>query len=88
MRDIERLALDLFQLFKRQRGLAATGAAHDDEGRGRAKHGFLRVVEGNRLVEQMDNRPLGMQIAHRLRFLFRIGGVAIDDFVLVDDRAT
>ena len=38
-------------------------------------------------MEKMDNRPLRIQIAQRLRFLFGLGGIAIDDFVLVNDRA-
>jgi hypothetical protein len=57
-------------------------------GRGSAKDRILHVVEGNRLVEQMDNRPFRIQIAKRLRFLFGLGSIAIEDFVLVNDRAS
>src|SRR5208283_4396318 len=47
----------------------------------------LRVIEGNRLVEQMDDRPFRIQIAQRLRFPFGLRGVAIGNLVLVNDRA-
>ena len=36
----------------------------------------------------MDNRPFRIQIAQRLRFLFGLGGIAIDDLVLVNDGAS
>ncbi|WP_294539675.1 hypothetical protein [uncultured Rhodoblastus sp.] len=88
MGHIERLAFNQFQLFQRQRRLPTAGAANDDEGRRSAKDGVLRIVEGNRLVEQMDDRPFRIQIAQRLRFLFGLGGIAGDDFILVNDSAS
>jgi hypothetical protein len=36
----------------------------------------------------MDNRPFRIQIAQRLRLLFGLGGIAIDDFVFVNVRAS
>ena len=87
VRDVEHLALGVLELFQRQRGLAAAGAADQDQGRRPAVDRLLRVVEGQRLVEQVDRGVLGVQVAQRLRLAHRGIDVGIGDLRLVDLRA-
>jgi hypothetical protein len=85
--DVEHLAFGVLELFEGQRGLAATGAADDDQRRRLAIDGLLRVVERDRLVEQMDRRALRVQVTHRQRFTNRFVGVDVGNPGLVDRRA-
>ena len=65
--DIEHLALGVLEFLQRQRGLPAAGAADDDQRRRLAIDGLLRVIQGDRLVEQMNAGALGMKVAQRSR---------------------
>ena len=91
MRDVEHLALGVLQLLQGQRGLAAAGAADDDQRHRRTVDRLLRVVERDRLVEQMHVRAFGMQVAQGLRLAAslrdRLGRVAVRNVRLVDRRA-
>lgn len=88
MRDVERFAFGVLQLFQRQRRLAAAGAADHNQRDRLAVDGLLRVVEGNRFVEQMHLAVLGVEVAQRERLVRGLGDIAVGDFRLVDDRAT
>jgi len=86
VRDVEHLALGVLELLEGQRRLAAAGTADDDQGRRLAIDGVLRVVEGDRLVEQMNRRPFRMQVANRQCFADRLVGADVGDPALVDRR--
>jgi hypothetical protein len=87
VRDVEHLAFGVLELFEGQRRLAAAGAADDDQRRRLAIDRLLRVVEGDRLVEQMNRRPFRVQVAHRLGFADRRRRRRCRDPALVDRRA-
>ncbi|MGH9622825.1 MAG: hypothetical protein ACRD4G_00610 [Bryobacteraceae bacterium] len=79
---VKRLTGDALQLLERR--LAAARAADDDERRGHAIDGMLRIIEGQRLVEEVDDRPLLAQITHCSRLRARLGNIGICDPRLID----
>jgi hypothetical protein len=87
MRDVEHLAFGVLEFFEGQRRLAAAGAADDDQRWRLAIDGVLRVVEGDRLVEQMNRRSLRVQVAYRLCFADGLVGADVGNPALVDRRA-
>ena len=86
--DVEHLAFHMLELFQGQRGLAAAGAAYYDQGRRQAVNSLLRVVEGNRLVEQVYRGALRVQVAHRLRLLDGVSRIDVGNPGFIDSRAT
>jgi len=52
--DVGDVAAGLLELLQRQRRLAAAGAADQHQRRGLLEHRLLHIVEGQRLVEQVD----------------------------------
>ncbi len=62
---IEDLARKLAQLLDRQHRLAAAGRADQDQRRGMHQGVLLILVERENLVEQMDVRPLGIDVGQR-----------------------
>ena len=84
--NVKHLAFGMLELLQRQRRFAAACAADHNQRCGLAIDGILRVVKRNRLVEQVNRRPLRVQITHWLRFLDRLIGLDIGDFALVDRR--
>ena len=88
VRDVQRFAFGVLEFFEGQRRLAATGATNDNQRRRPAIDLLLCVVEGNRLVEEMDRRVLRMQVAHGLCFLHRLLDTDLGNPVFVDRRTT
>lgn len=67
MGGIQHLAVGVLELFQGQGGLAAARRTHHDQGRRQPVHGFLGIVEGDDLVQQVDFAPLRMHVSHRVR---------------------
>ncbi len=87
MSDVQDLARGVLELFQRQRGLAAAGAADDDQRRWQAIDRFLSVVEGNHLVEQVNLAPFRMDVTHRRGFGACGDGIDVGNLRVVDTGA-
>ncbi len=64
-RDVQEVARDELHLLERERGLAASGRAHDDERGRQSEERLLRVVEAQHLVQEVEARVRRVDEAER-----------------------
>lgn len=86
MRHIQHFALGMFQLFQGQGGLAAARASDNHDGGGNAIDGFLEIVKGQRLVEEVYVGAIRVQVAQWLGFSDGLGKTAIGNFAFINLR--
>ncbi len=64
-RHVQEIARDELHLLERERGLAASGRAHDDERGRQSEERLLRVVEAQHLVKEVEARVRRVDEAER-----------------------
>ena len=90
LRHVEDVAAQRAQARQGERGLAAAGAAHEDEGERQRSELGLSVVERDRLVEILEARPRRAEVVDRQRSSIERGGSELlgsEGARLVDARA-
>ncbi len=85
--DVQHLARNGLELFQQEGGLAASGAAHQDQRRQGHIQGVLGIIEGQRLVQHVNGRARFREKTQGLCLLARFFQVCGDDLTGINVSA-